>query len=214
MTRRVSHRVFRRLKDSKGTSLVEAALITPLLLLLTFGICEFASLFYVYLALENGVSQATRFGITGNVTGVSTREDSIRAAMRDATPTLTLPDSAFTFSHMPIGGAAWTTGSAGSTDELERVTVDVQLEDHDAAALAILYQRRDQLLGELHNEERKQVPMSLRSLRRLLACDGQSVVEIALILPLVVVLVLGVVEFSYALLDAHVVTKRRAKGRT
>ena len=69
MTRRVSHRVFRRLKDSKGTSLVEAALITPLLLLLTFGICEFASLFYVYLALENGVSQATRFGVTGNVTG-------------------------------------------------------------------------------------------------------------------------------------------------
>lgn len=60
MTRRVSHRVFRRLKDSKGTSLVEAALITPLLLLLTFGICEFASLFYVYLALENGVSQASR----------------------------------------------------------------------------------------------------------------------------------------------------------
>jgi Flp pilus assembly protein TadG len=124
MTRRVSHRVFRRLKDSKGTSLVEAALITPLLLLLTFGICEFASLFYVYLALENGVSQATRFGVTGNVTGTSTREDSIRAAMRDATPTLTLDDSAFTFSHMPIGGTTWTTGGAGSTDELERVTVD------------------------------------------------------------------------------------------
>jgi Flp pilus assembly protein TadG len=124
MTRRVSHRVFRRLKDSKGTSLVEAALITPLLLLLTFGICEFASLFYVYLALENGVSQATRFGVTGNVTGTSSREDSIRAAMRDATPTLTLDDSAFTFSHMPIGGTTWTTGGAGSTDELERVTVD------------------------------------------------------------------------------------------
>ncbi|HEY2905702.1 MAG TPA: TadE/TadG family type IV pilus assembly protein [Vicinamibacterales bacterium] len=124
MTRRVSHRVFRRLKDSKGTSLVEAALITPLLLLLTFGICEFASLFYVYLALENGVSQASRFGVTGNVTGTSTREDSIRAAMRDATPTLTLDDSAFTFSHMPIGGTTWTAGGAGSTDELERVTVD------------------------------------------------------------------------------------------
>lgn len=58
------------------------------------------------------------------MTGTSTREDSIKAAMRDATPTLTLDDSAFTFSHMPIGGTTWATGSAGSTDELERVTVD------------------------------------------------------------------------------------------
>ena len=124
MTRRVSHRVFRRLKDSRGTSLIEAALITPLLLLLTFSICEFSSLFYVYLALENGVSQATRFGVTGNVTGTSSREDSIRAAMRDATPTITLPDNAFTFSSMPVGGTTWTTGTAGGPDDLERVTVD------------------------------------------------------------------------------------------
>lgn len=124
MTRRNSRPIFRRLKDSKGTSLVEAALITPLLLLLTFSIAEFSSLFYVYLALENGVSQATRYGVTGNVVGVTTREDSIKAAMRDATPTLTLDDSAFTFSHMPIGGGAWVAGGAGAPGELERVTVD------------------------------------------------------------------------------------------
>ena len=37
------------------SQLVEAAIITPLLLLLTFSIVDFASLFYVYLALENGV---------------------------------------------------------------------------------------------------------------------------------------------------------------
>ena len=60
------------------------ALVLPLLFLLTFSIVDFASLFYVYLALENGVSQAARFGVTGNVTGELTREDSIREAMRDA----------------------------------------------------------------------------------------------------------------------------------
>jgi Flp pilus assembly protein TadG len=32
-------------------------LITPLLLMLTFGIIDFASMFYVYLALENSVSR-------------------------------------------------------------------------------------------------------------------------------------------------------------
>jgi len=54
--------------------------------------------------------------------------------------------------------------------------------------------------------------MRRRLLRRLLARDGQAVVETALIMPLVVVLVLGVVEFSYALLDAHVVTKATREG--
>ena len=54
--------------------------------------------------------------------------------------------------------------------------------------------------------------MRRRLLPRLLRCEGQAVVETALIMPLVVVLVLGVVEFSYALLDAHVVTKTTREG--
>src|SRR5205085_11437935 len=52
-------------RDSRGSNLVEAALVTPLLLLLTFAIADFGGLFYAYLALENGVSQATRYGVTG-----------------------------------------------------------------------------------------------------------------------------------------------------
>jgi len=82
-------RLFTRLRDTSGGSLVEAALITPLLLLLTFGIMEFATMFYVYLALENGVSQATRYGVTGNLKDDPmnpgtplNRVQSIRLAMR------------------------------------------------------------------------------------------------------------------------------------
>ena len=41
---------------------------------------------------------------------------------------------------------------------------------------------------------------------------GQSVVEMAVILPLLVVVVLGVVEVSYALMDQHVVTKLTREG--
>jgi len=41
---------------------------------------------------------------------------------------------------------------------------------------------------------------------------GQSLVEMAIILPLLVVVVLGVVEVSYALLDQHVVTKLTREG--
>ena len=56
----------KRLRDARGAALIEAAILTPLLLLLTFAIVDFGSMFYVYLALENGVSQATRYAITGN----------------------------------------------------------------------------------------------------------------------------------------------------
>ena len=83
-------RGFRRLRDSKGATLVEAAIITPLLLLLTFSAIDFAALFFVDLSLQNGVNQATRFAVTGNLMQGLSRENSIRTAMRQSTPTLTL----------------------------------------------------------------------------------------------------------------------------
>jgi hypothetical protein len=121
--------IARRLRNTAGTSIVEAAIITPLLLLLTLSIVDFGALFYVYLALENGVSQATRFAVTGNVLADPanpgnnlSRDDSIKLAMRQATPTLTIPDAAFSFSHMAAGGGSWTGGSGGPND-LAKVSV-------------------------------------------------------------------------------------------
>ena len=125
-----SHRVFRRLRDCKGANLVEAAIITPLLLLLTFSIVDFGALFYVYLALENGVSLATRYAVTGNQMddpmnpgAKLSREGSIKMAMRQATPTLTIADSAFTFTHRQPGGNAWLGGPGGPND-IEKVTIN------------------------------------------------------------------------------------------
>jgi hypothetical protein len=122
-------RTIRHLLDQRGTNLVEAALITPLLLLVTFAIIDFASLFYVRLALENGVSQATRYGITGNLaddpanpgTPLS-RDASILNALRQSTPTLTIPAASVTFSHLDPGGAAWLAGSGGP-GAIEKVSV-------------------------------------------------------------------------------------------
>ena len=131
MTRSLSRRrLLARLRNTNGGSLVEAALITPLLLLLTFGIMEFATMFYVYLALENGVSQSTRFAVTGNLKDDPlnpgtplNRTESIKLAMRQATPTLTIPDSAFTFSFLPAGSATWAAGPGGPGD-IGKVTVN------------------------------------------------------------------------------------------
>ncbi len=48
--------------------------------------------------------------------------------------------------------------------------------------------------------------------RRLSSASGQSMIEFAMVLPLVILLVLGVIELGYALLDEHVVTKLAREG--
>jgi hypothetical protein len=118
----------RRLGDSKGANLIEAAIVTPLLLLLTLAIVDFSAMFYAYLALEHGVSQATRLAITGrtlNDSGGSamSREESIKYRMRESTPTLTIPDGAFSFSFMPPNASSWSGGTGGPGD-VGRVTVN------------------------------------------------------------------------------------------
>jgi hypothetical protein len=118
----MAQRMRRRVRDTAGDALIEAALVTPLLVLLTLAIVDFASLSYTYLSLENGVGQATRYGVTGNQMSEQSRVGSIEAAMRAATPTLTIPDDAFTFSHLPPGGG-WTGGPGGPGD-VEKVAVD------------------------------------------------------------------------------------------
>jgi len=120
----MTRRLIAFIRDTRGATMVEAALITPLLLLLTFSIVDFGSMFYCYLSLESGVSQATRFAITNTATPGLTREQSIMAAMRTATPTITLPDSAFTFSFMAPNTSTWVTGAAGGPGDIGRVTVN------------------------------------------------------------------------------------------
>jgi hypothetical protein len=48
--------------------------------------------------------------------------------------------------------------------------------------------------------------------RRLRRDSGQSMIEFAIVLPLLLVVVLGVVETSYALFDQHVVTRLSREG--
>jgi Flp pilus assembly protein TadG len=129
MKRYCTSRLARRLKDARGSNIVEMALVLPLLFLLTFSIVDFGSLFYAYLAMENGVAQAARFGVTGNVAGALSREDSIRKAMRDATPTLSFADADFTFSHLTPGTVNWQAGT-GNPGDVSKVKVT-----HDWALL-------------------------------------------------------------------------------
>lgn len=113
-------RLRRLVRDRSGASLLEAALVTPLLMLLTFGIVDFSMLFFVYLALEHGVTEATRANVTGNT---GDRQTSLMQAMRANTPALTIPDEDFSFSHLSPGASGWVAGPGGP-DDIDKLTVD------------------------------------------------------------------------------------------
>jgi len=87
-------------RPTPGQALVETAIGIVLLVLLSLSVVEAAMLFFAYLTLQNGVTAATRFGVTGqdpNDDDHPTRhEDSIMRVMRDATG-LKLEDGEFTF---------------------------------------------------------------------------------------------------------------------
>lgn len=115
-------------QSEKGQALVEAAMVLPLLLFIIFAVIDFSILFYVYQSMEYGISEATRYGITGqqredpnNPGDYLSQEDSIKLAMRECNPTIALDNSSFTFEHLV--GASWAAGSGGPND-ISRVTVN------------------------------------------------------------------------------------------
>ena len=109
-------------RPTRGQALVETAIGIVLLMLLTFSVVDAAMLFFAYLTLQNGVTAATRFGVTGqdpNDDDHPTRhEDSIRRVMRNATPGLTLENGEFTFYNITTQSS----GTGGPNDIIQ-VTV-------------------------------------------------------------------------------------------
>jgi hypothetical protein len=95
--------------------------------------------------LENGVSQATRYAVTGqqmddpnNMGQKLSREQSVKSAMRAATPTLSISDSCFQFYNLTKG-----TSGTGGPGDLIRVTVN-----YDWSALTPLI--RPLFNGQIH----------------------------------------------------------------
>jgi Flp pilus assembly protein TadG len=121
MTRTLLRRTRKLFRDTRGANIMEAAVLTPLLFMLTIGLFEFSSLLYVFLSLQNGASLATRSIVTTNLAGAA-REAAVKQAMKDATPTLKIADNGFSFSHMPGTGGSWTSGVGGPGD-VGKVTV-------------------------------------------------------------------------------------------
>ena len=74
------------IKNQKGQSLVEFAIVLPLLLLLLFGIAEFGIMLNSYLTIQNIAREGTRLGIIGG------SDTEITSLIRTTSPNLTSAD--------------------------------------------------------------------------------------------------------------------------
>ena len=65
-THRGMIRLSRAIRCTRGSALVEMALVTPMLLVLFASIFEFGRMFHTRLTARHAVIEATRFAVTGN----------------------------------------------------------------------------------------------------------------------------------------------------
>jgi Flp pilus assembly protein TadG len=116
-TPRVTNRPTRQ--STRGQALVETAISVLLLVMCTCTLFDFGRFFWSLLTVQNGVAQGTRFAVTNRQLGSLGRDDSIRKAIRDATPGFALADDDIVFYDVSTGA----TGSGGPRDTI-RVTVE------------------------------------------------------------------------------------------
>jgi Flp pilus assembly protein TadG len=114
-------------RHQSGQAVVELALVLPILAFLIFAIIDSSMLFYAYHSMEQGISEATRYGLTGqrsedpnNPGNYLSRQDSMKLIMRKYTPNIVLSDSNFAFEH--LNGSVWASGT-GAADEISRMIV-------------------------------------------------------------------------------------------
>ncbi|MEQ1706292.1 MAG: TadE family protein [Rickettsiales bacterium] len=77
--------------DSDGVTAVEFALITPVFMLLLFGIIEFALVMFVSSVMEGAVAASSRYGKTGYTAAGSSRQEQITSNIATRTAGLLDP---------------------------------------------------------------------------------------------------------------------------
>ena len=84
-------RVFRRARtDESGTTMIEFGMLAPVIFLVTIGLFEASMMVSVKALLDAGTREAARFGVTGEVIGGETREQTIHDIIASHTSALVI----------------------------------------------------------------------------------------------------------------------------
>ncbi len=111
------------LRSNRGQAFIETGIAIIVLLGFVFSVIDAATLFWTYMTLESGVTEATRFAVTGQTLTDSggnalSRADSIKLAMRTEAPGMTIPDGEFDFFDVTTNSAG-----TGAPNDVIRVTI-------------------------------------------------------------------------------------------
>lgn len=93
------------MKSQKGQSLVETALILPILLMILFGIVDFGRIFHAYLTLDHAGREAARAATIGS------EDDVIKSKINSATGSLDKSKYSVGITIAPAGKANRASGS-------------------------------------------------------------------------------------------------------
>lgn len=80
------------LQAREGTTMIEFAVVAPVMFTFFLSTIEFGMLFTASAVLENAASHASRFGLTGAVEEGKTREESILAIVKDRASSMINPE--------------------------------------------------------------------------------------------------------------------------
>jgi Flp pilus assembly protein TadG len=119
---RTSRRV-NPLRSTRGQAFIETGIAIIVLLGFIFSVVDAGMLFWTYITLENGVTEATRFAVTNNTLNDAngnplSRIDSIKQEMRTEARGITINDSEFNFFDVTTNSAG-----AGAPNDVIRVTI-------------------------------------------------------------------------------------------
>jgi len=119
-------------RGEKGTSVLEFALVLPVLLAMIFGLLELGNIYFANATVHKAAMAAARLAVTGDGDDDGTRIAKIEAEARRVADVLpgevTVTVSSWASYTDASGGAAGTTGDAGSPCELIQVQVEYPYE--------------------------------------------------------------------------------------
>lgn len=74
---------FAHLRERKGQSIVEFALVLPIVFLLLFGLADLGVMFYVNLTMQDAVREGARASVVGSSTGGATQRATLIQTIKD-----------------------------------------------------------------------------------------------------------------------------------
>jgi Flp pilus assembly protein TadG len=117
-------------RRTAGQAFVETAIGIVVLLFLTFSVIDAGMLFFAYLTLQNGVTEATRIAVTGyqaqdpnDPSKLLKREETVRQLMRVSTPGLGITDNEIAFYDVTNDGTRVPIADMGNPESVIQVTV-------------------------------------------------------------------------------------------